>query len=131
MTKDELKAELDALGVEYPKNASLADLEGLYAPYSTATDAAKGPEGAFQKPRDESVASPTIDPDHAVVAAEHGLNVRTVPNGKVLCVLPDGTECDVLDADGEWSRVSFRFDGWVRSEFLAQPSVARGTPAVL
>lgn len=125
MTKDELKTELDALGVDYPKDAKLAELAELYAPYVPAADTGAappldGPEGQPQAAQDggEESRPETIDPDRAVVAAEYGLYMRAEPDGSATHVLPGGTECDVLDIDGEWSRVSCRIDGWVRTEFL-------------
>ena len=42
MTVDEIKRELDDLGVEYPKDALKAELEQLLA--EAAEDAATGPE---------------------------------------------------------------------------------------
>lgn len=126
MTKDELKLELDALGVEYPKDAKLAELEALYAPYAPPADTGEAPEpdGPEEQPQavqgdSEQPHPEATGPDRAVVAAEHGLNVRGAPEGAAIHVLRDGAEVDVLEADGEWSMVSCRVDGWVRSEFLA------------
>lgn len=132
MTKDELKLELDALGVEYPKDAKLADLEALYAPYAPPADTGEAPEpdGPEEQPQavqgdSEQPQPDAIDADRAVVSAAHGLNLRSEQNGNVIHVLPRGAECDVLERDGEWCRVSYEVDGWVRSEFLAGAEVAK------
>ncbi|MZK29343.1 SH3 domain-containing protein, partial [Eggerthella sp. BIOML-A4] len=68
---------------------------------------------------DDGEQSEEIGHDRTVVSATHGLNMRDEQNGNVIHVLPRGAECDVLERDGEWCRVSYKAEGWVRSEFLA------------
>lgn len=125
MTKDELKTELDALGVDYPKDAKLGELEALYAPYAPSTDTGGAldqnePEEQPQTPQggNDEPLTEAIDPDRAVVAAKHGVNMRETPGGTVAHVLPEGAVCDVLEAGNDWSRVSCRVEGWVRTELL-------------
>lgn len=51
MTNDELKAELDALLIEYPAKATKAELEALYAPYAPRQDGRAAGRRARVPPR--------------------------------------------------------------------------------
>ena len=125
MTKDEIKRILDEMGVEYGKDAKLAELETLYASHATesqthadkAETAAENDSPQAWDGSDDGEQSEEIGHDRAVVSAAHGLNMRDEQNGNVIHVLPRGAECDVLERDGEWCRVLYRAEGWVRSEF--------------
>lgn len=127
MTKDEIKRILDEMGVEYGKDAKLAELETLYASHATESQtrmptrpkrAAENDSPQAWDGSDDGEQSEEIGHDRAVVSAAHGLNMRDEQNGNVIHVLPRGAECDVLERDGEWCRVLYRAEGWVRSEFL-------------
>ena len=126
MTKDEIKRILDEMGVEYGKDAKLAELETLYASHATesqthadkAETAAENDSPQAWDGSDDGEQSEEIGHDRAVVSAAHGLNMRDEQNGNVIHVLPRGAECDVLERDGEWCRVLYRAEGWVRSECL-------------
>jgi len=48
------------------------------------------------------------------------LNVREKPGGAKITQLPEGTEVDVLETDGEWSRIEYAATGWVKDEYLAR-----------
>lgn len=120
MTKDELKLELDALGVEYPKDAKLAELEALYAPYAPSAapcvDAGDtGGQNAPEAPEDARLALGAALFEATVGCAR--LNVRDEPGGAIVCELKEGQPVEVLSegVDG-WSHI--RLDAWARSEFL-------------
>ncbi len=104
MTNDEIKAELDALGVDYPPKAAKAELEALYAPYAAPEpeDAAQAPEPGAE---DASEAVRTVRAKPTDPRAR--LNIRSAPGGDVLAAVPAGTE---LQAVGE------PVDGWQRLE---------------
>ena len=127
MTKDEIKRILDEMGVEYGKDAKLAELETLYASHATESQthadkvetAAENDSPQAWDGSDDGERSEEIGHDRAVVSAAHGLNMRDEQNGNVIHVLPRGAECDVLERDEEWCRVLYGAEGWVRSEFLA------------
>lgn len=120
MTNDELKRELDALGVEYKAKATHDELEALLAPYLNDENTDKlndedAPEGAEDKadaPGDEDAEQANDDeakdcegseesgePDVLVVTAPR-VNVRYQPDGDVFTILTEGTEV-LSDGDAE------------------------------
>lgn len=135
MTKDEIKRELDALGVDYAKESKLAELEALYAPYApyetpaavqgAATGEATPPKAAHAPaeiaggaPASEPGASveDTAAPDLRTVACSL-LNMRDAADGEVLAVARAGAPVEVIDAVDGWAHVTM--DAWVRGELLA------------
>ncbi len=117
MTVDEIKRELDDLGVEYPKDALKAELEQLLA--EAAEDAATGPETSEPDPEpDPAEPGPEIGPRRRIVATDAGaLNIRCEPGGAVLKVVPDGTELTAIgDPEDGWQRVVI--EAWAKAEFL-------------
>lgn len=117
MTVDEIKRELDDLGVEYPKDALKAELEQLLA--EAAEDAATGPETSEPDPEpDPAEPGPEIGPRRRIVATDAGaLNIRCEPGGAVLKVVPDGTELTAIgDPEDDWQRVVI--EAWAKAEFL-------------
>jgi hypothetical protein len=51
-----------------------------------------------------------------------GVHIRSAPstNGRVLATVPKGTRFKVTNREGDWVQVeSDRFNGWIRSRFLA------------
>ena len=107
MTKDEIKRVLDDMGVEYGKDAKLAELETLYASHATES----------QTHADKAETAAENGSPQAWDGSDDGEQSEEI--GNVIHVLPRGAECDVLERDGEWCRVSYKAEGWVRSEFLA------------
>lgn len=116
MTNDELKRELDALGVEYKAKATHDELEALLASYLNDEDTDKpndedAPEGAEDKaddPGEQDEDDETGDcegseesgePDVLVVTAPR-VNVRYKPEGDVFTILTEGTEV-LSDGDAE------------------------------
>lgn len=108
MTKDEIKRILDEMGVEYGKDAKLAELETLYASHATesqthadkAETAAENDSPQAWDGSDDGEQSEEIGHDRAVVSAAHGLNMRDEQNGNVIHVLPRGAEATCSSATG-------------------------------
>lgn len=138
MTNDELKAELDALLIEYPAKATKAELEALYAPYAPVKTA-EPQDGELESPQDggDATQAPEPDPDEPEPIGEErapesrpvrlrvsspgaGLNVRDAPGGRILCTVGDGEELEAAgDPVGGWQPV--RLTAYVMAEF-AEPA---------
>lgn len=50
------------------------------------------------------------------VNAKIGLNVRDIPNGRIIGALANNTRVNVYETNGNWSRID---QGWVASQYLA------------
>lgn len=50
------------------------------------------------------------------VNAKIGLNVRNIPNGRIIGALANNTRVNVYETNGNWSRID---QGWVASQYLA------------
>lgn len=121
MTNDELKRELDALGVAYKAKATHDELEALLAPFLTkeptegdqaehaetetqdASDEAGDPEDATADETDDGTNGETDDgtdnaddtpaPEStALVVTAQRINVRLSPNGDILKIVEHGFE---------------------------------------
>lgn len=117
MTVDEIKRELDALGVGYPPGARKTELEEMLA--KAAEGAATAPETPAPDPEpDPAEPGPEIGPRRRIVATDAGaLNIRHEPGGAVLKVVPDGTELTAIgDPEDGWQRVVI--EAWAKAEFL-------------
>ena len=119
MTKDEIKRELDALGIDYQKDAKIADLEALYAPYAnhgTVDGAAVRGEAGQAAPAEDT---PNAESDNRTVSAVTDVNVREDPSmeARVLCVAKQGAVLEIGEGTAEgWTPVVLH--AWVKSEFL-------------
>lgn len=117
MTIDELKAELDALGIEYKAKATKDELEALYAPYAPAKA-----EPTDEEPTAQAESDPTADVEQPAVRValdnpEASLNVRTVPGGQVMTAVPNGTVLESVGAESDgWLLVLV--PGWVRADLV-------------
>ena len=117
MTVDEIKRELDALGVGYPPGARKTELEEMLA--KAAEGAATAPETPAPDPEpDPAGPGPEIGPRRRIVATDaSALNIRCEPGGAVLKVVPDGTELTAIgDPEDGWQRVVI--EAWAKAEFL-------------
>ena len=47
------------------------------------------------------------------------LNVRDNPNGNVIAQLQKGTQVNVIDHSGGWSKIDSPMDGWVSTQYLS------------
>lgn len=95
MTKDEIKRVLDDMGVEYGKDAKLAELETLYASHATesqthadkAETAAENGSPQAWDGSDDGEQSEEIGHDRTVVSATHGLFQPALPMRGVTAIL--------------------------------------------
>lgn len=94
MTVEEIKRELDALGIDYKSDMVKAELEELLAAAEEA-------------------------PSASLVAATGGkrLNLRAAPDGAVVTTVPDGTALEAAGkAEAGWRPVTLRV--WAMEDFL-------------
>ena len=54
-----------------------------------------------------------------VATERYNLNVRNKANGTKIGSLPKGTKVEVVEANGEWSKITSPVNGWVSSQYLS------------
>lgn len=54
-----------------------------------------------------------------VATERYNLNVRNKANGTKIGSLPKGTKVEVVETNGEWSKITSPINGWVSSEYLS------------
>lgn len=65
---------------------------------------------------------PATAVNYAYVTAS-ALNMRTLPNGSVVTILPNGAKVQVVSTSGNWSNVKYgSYSGWVSSDYLSANS---------
>lgn len=54
-----------------------------------------------------------------VATERYNLNVRNKANGTKISSLPKGTKVEVVETNGEWSKITSPVNGWVSSQYLS------------
>ena len=111
-TIDQLKTELNALGIEYPPKATKATLERLLSEYMDV-EVSEEPETP-EIPEVAEVAEDLPEPVKTgrrvdlSQTSSNLLNVREIPEGTVLGYLKDEEEIAVIEDAGDWLKIDWQ-----------------------
>ena len=123
MNKQELIAELEALGVEFDAKATKAELEALYAEQQPATEevapAEEIAEAVEEKPAKKAVKTPKTA--KVVCKRAQYLALRNAPDGDVVGRVDNGSILTCAGkAEGKWQPVQYGDNVlYVSCDFLA------------
>ena len=119
-TIDQLKTELNALGIEYLPKATKATLERLLSEYMTVEvyEDTEIPE----TPEDEEDLPEPVKTGRRVDLSQTSsnlLNVREIPEGTVLGYLKNEEEIAVIEDAGDWLKIDWQGrEAYVMSRYV-------------